>query len=361
MDTTGLANHWDHNMVAPCSQKEGESEWATVAYHNGRCKDKKRNYVDLLMEDESIKSRDSKVSEQDSAPSYSEIASGKKTSSVKKSIFDGIDKINNRIERDRTPIKLQKSDDMSTSSSSSTISSKSDIKTTETDKKKRKSTHIFNIERAYAALNKSGTRRKSNNKHLHQEQAAYNSPSQQIDLQVIYKEAVDAEKSLNIINNNISSAQKNNWDIEGDECHDSILTQARSTTPLNNKTDYNRYVREHLPRLFDMVYPVSAITLTKCEQDLTRIEGKDWKQAGMERMIELSDIQHSMLGNQLNKNGLMPAFKHLWQELDDYYDFWNIPYKARKKLLINSIVTGLRKCGCNTHIFVFFIRRKNKC
>ena len=36
------------------------------------------------MEDESIKSGDSKVSKQDSAPSYSEIASGKKTSSVKR-------------------------------------------------------------------------------------------------------------------------------------------------------------------------------------------------------------------------------------------------------------------------------------
>ena len=99
MDTTGLANHWNHNMVAPHSQKEGESEWAMVAYHNGCCKDKKRNYIDLIMEDESLKTKGSRDSEQDSTPSYSEIASGKKTSSVKKSIFDGIDKINNRIEK----------------------------------------------------------------------------------------------------------------------------------------------------------------------------------------------------------------------------------------------------------------------
>ena len=40
-----------------------------------------------------------------------------------------------------------------------------------------------------------------------------------------------------------------------------------------------------------------------------------------------------MLGYQLSKNGLMPAFKHLWQDLEELYDLWNIPFKSRKKLL----------------------------
>ena len=93
---------------------------------------------------------------------------------------------------------------MSTSLSSSTISSKSNIKTNENEKKKSKSTHIFNIERAYAALSKPGTGKKIINKHLHQVQAADNTPSQDIDLQVMFREAMDAEKSLKIINQNIN-------------------------------------------------------------------------------------------------------------------------------------------------------------
>ena len=86
-----------------------------------------------------------------------------------------------------------------------------------------------------------------------------------------------------------------------------------------------------------MVYPVSASELAYNSTSINMIEDEDWRNSSLERMIELLDIEQSMLGYQLSKNGLMPAFKHLWQELEELYDLWNIPFKNRKKLLIKEL------------------------
>ena len=86
-----------------------------------------------------------------------------------------------------------------------------------------------------------------------------------------------------------------------------------------------------------MVYPVSTSELAYNSTNINMIDDEDWRNSSLERMIELLDIEQSMLGYQLSKNGLMPAFKHLWQELEELYDLWNIPFKNRKKLLMKEL------------------------
>ena len=113
----GLANRCNLNMVAPRSYDLFESGWATVAYHNGRCRDKSQDKnqqvkSEIIIDDSSS----SEQSEQTSRASYAEVTKGKRTSSAKKLIMESFGQIQKENYRNTTPIKInnEKDDDLST-------------------------------------------------------------------------------------------------------------------------------------------------------------------------------------------------------------------------------------------------------
>ena len=113
----GLANRCNLNMVAPRSYDLFESGWATVAYHNGRCRDKSQDKnqqvkSEIIIDDSSS----SEQSEQTSRASYAEVTKGKRTSSAKKLLMESSRQIQKENYRNTTPIKInnEKDDDLST-------------------------------------------------------------------------------------------------------------------------------------------------------------------------------------------------------------------------------------------------------
>ena len=63
----------------------------------------------------------------------------------------------------------------------------------------------------------------------------------------------------------------------------------------------------------------------------------DWKIDGLERALELEQIEESMFFNQIKLHRMDHSFKILIEELYLMWDEYGIPYNKRKRLLLVKI------------------------
>ena len=336
--TEGLANP-DSNMVAP-PEEDRENPWIQVQSKKSRRIARKKQEQNTFLptckhhaSPDSLINIDS-MSDNDSA-SYADVLIGK----VKPSKTTGKRSLNltpKHVQENTVTIDKQQNDDPSVSSSISSNSDEELFKhTSDSNKNKQKST----METALAARNQEA----SYNKFAHKKMATKH-PSTHPPTHIHLKDQCvlqKVHKQYEVSQQNEHKIQQIKNMLEPLLCTDprllSIKTIANDLSHINDKQDHKTHIQEELPKLFDRVLPISSRVLAYKHKKLTRNKAQDWQRYGIERMTELLRFEQSMFGHSLIKNGYMHSFRELYQELDDYYDTWAIPYRNRKPLFVKEI------------------------
>ena len=118
---------------------------------------------------------------------------------------------------------------------------------------------------------------------------------------------------------------------------DTIMIEiAMDMSHIKDKTDYTKHIKEKLPRLHDQTLPASLREIAFLGPMLCP-SITDWTVDGLERGLELEQIEKSMFFQQLKEHGMVQSFKKLYEELHIVWDEYGIPYNKRKKLLLVEI------------------------
>ena len=336
--TEGLANP-DSNMVAP-PEEDRENPWIQVQSKKSRRIARKKQEQNTFpptckhhASPDSLINIDS-MSDNDSA-SYADVLIGK----VKPSKTTGRRSLNlkpKHIQENPVITEKQQKDDPSVSSS---ISSNSDEELFKHNSDSNKNKHTPKMETALAARNQEALYNKFSHKKMATKHPSINPPTHiqlkdQSALQKVHKQYEVSqlnEHKMHQIKNMLSPLLCTNPRLL------SIKTLANDLSHVNDKKDHKTYIQYELPKLFDKVLPISSRVLAYKHKKLTRNKVQDWQRYGIERMTELLRYEQSMFGHSLTKHGYMHSFRELYQELDDYYDTWAIPYRNRKSLFLKEI------------------------
>ena len=111
---------------------------------------------------------------------------------------------------------------------------------------------------------------------------------------------------------------------------------AMDLSHIQDNHNYTKFIQEKLPRLHDQIIP-SSLREKDFLEPMLQASKPDWKIDGLERALELEQIEESMFYNQIKLHGMDHSFKKLIEELHLMWDEYGIPYNKRKRLLLVEI------------------------
>ena len=94
----------------------------------------------------------------------------------------------------------------------------------------------------------------------------------------------------------------------------SMFDIAMDLSHIQDNHNYTEFIQEKLPQLHDQIIPSSLREMAFLEPML-QASKPDWKIDGLERALELEQIEESMFYNQIRLHGMDHSFKKLIEEL----------------------------------------------
>ena len=147
------------------------------------------------------------------------------------------------------------------------------------------------------------------------------------------KNEIDMLHEIEVNKDSVNFYIKEEDTFQGDSI---ILEEAMDISHIKDKQDYTKHINDKLPRLHDQIIP-SSLREISFLGPMLETSISDWSVDGVERGVELERIENSMFFHQLKLHGMDQSFKQLYEELNEIWDQYGVPYNKRKKLLLVEI------------------------
>ena len=116
-----------------------------------------------------------------------------------------------------------------------------------------------------------------------------------------------------------------------------INQEQRENKHNMSPNDYGDYIKKYLPIFRTVQYPVSKRLISYELQELNKETNPDWGDFSLNRKHELRRLERTMIHNQLKINNFSHAWKHVYQDVNEYCTEFGIPNDYRVKLFVKEL------------------------